>query len=68
MVVLKNIPIILLYISILGRVQAAEPKAKVDGQVWWEPHGEEYDNIYLVEDKDASKENTKAIKKLFVQT
>lgn len=33
MVALKNIPIILLYIFILGQVQAAEPKAKVDVQV-----------------------------------
>ena len=30
MVVLKNIPIILLYIFILGQVQAAKPKAKAD--------------------------------------
>ncbi len=69
MVVLQNIPIILLYISILGQVQAAEPKAKVDGQIWWESYGGEYDdNIYLIEDKDTSKENTKAIKKIFVRT
>jgi len=33
MVVLKNISIILLYIFILGQVQASEPKAKVDVQV-----------------------------------
>jgi len=33
MVALKNIPVILLYIFILGQVQAAEPKAKVDVQV-----------------------------------
>ena len=33
MAALKNIPIILLYVFILGQVQAAEPKAKVDVQV-----------------------------------